>query len=175
MTVYSQDLPRRVKHRLVSIAAQMRTMGARFARHFVLFASVMAVPCSGVAHVHEMEQPREATPTASAIRACQTKGVRAAWGAQARFLGAPATFKYIPEAPLRKMFMGDIADMRADAIYVLDELETEERRDYEESAFYGWTQADRWVADGRERPEYEVLVALFYQGCKEDLKKSDGK
>ena len=175
MTTDRQDLPRPVKHRLVSIAAEMRIVGTRFARHIVLFASVMVVPCSGFAHVHEMEQPREATPTASAIRACQTKGVRAAWGAQARFLGAPATFKYIPEAPLRKMFMGDIADIRADAIYVLDELETEERRDYEESAFYGWTQADRWLADGRERPEYEVLVALFYQGCKEDLMRSDGK
>src|SRR5258706_14650802 len=114
MTVYSQDLPRRVKHRLVSIAAQMRTMGARFAHHFVLFASVMAVPCSGVAHVHEMGQPREATPTASAIGVCQTKGARAAWRAQAPVLRGPGPVRCIAEAPLGNMFMGDIRDMPAD-------------------------------------------------------------
>jgi len=107
----------------------------------------------------------------TAMRYCQTQGVRAAWGAQARFLGAPATFKYIAEAPLRKMFMGDVADIRTDAIYVLDELDLDERREYEESAFHGWKQADRWAAEGRERPEYEVLAALFYQSCKQQFTK----
>jgi hypothetical protein len=67
------------------------------------------------------------------------------------------------------MFMGDVADIRADGIYVLDELDLDERRAYEESAFYGWKQADRWVAEGRERPDYEVLAAVFYQSCKQQL------
>jgi len=57
------------------------------------------------------------------------------------------------------MFMVDIAD----------ELNLEERRAYEESAFYGWKQADRWVAEGRERLDYEVLAAVFYQSCKQEL------
>jgi hypothetical protein len=109
------------------------------------------------------------------MQTCQTKGARATWGAQARFLGAPATFKYTPEARLRRMFMGDLAEMGVDAIYVLDELDSDERRDYEDNALFGWMQADRWVADGRERPEYEVLVALFLQDCKAELTKSDAR
>jgi hypothetical protein len=109
------------------------------------------------------------TPDIINMRYCLTVGVRAAWGAQARFLGAPATFKYIPEKPLQKMFMGDPNEIPNDAIYVLDELNLDQRRSYEESAFYGWKQADKWIRDGRERQDYEVLSAIFYQGCKKEL------
>jgi hypothetical protein len=90
-------------------------------------------------------------------------------GTQARFLGAPAVFRHIPRAPLEKMFMGTVADLRTDAIYVLDELEPDKRQAYEKIALSGWTQADRWTADGRDMPSYEVLVAIFYHGCEEDL------
>jgi len=139
----------------------------RSVRGVALIAAIAVIPC--VAFAHDSEPPLDVTPAMAAMRYCQTQGVRAAWGAQARFLGAPATFKYIPAAPLRKMFMGDVADVQADAIYVLDELNLDERRAYEESAFYGWKQADRWVAEGRERPDYEVLAAVFYQNCKQEL------
>jgi len=142
---------------------------SRRAFEIALLGALLTVSCAVAAH--QMEPPLEATPALAAMRYCQTQGVRAAWGAQARFLGAPASFKYISAAPLKKMFMGDVADVPGDAIYVLDELDLDERRAYEESAFYGWKQADRWVADGRERPEYEVLAALFYQACKENLTK----
>jgi hypothetical protein len=108
------------------------------------------------------------SPALAAMRYCQVVGVRAAWGAQARFLGAPAVFKYIPESPLKKMFMGD-TEIPHDAIYVLDSMDLEQRRQYEEVAFTGWKQADRWVNDGRERPEFEVLAALFYKSCKDTL------
>jgi len=149
--------------------AGIPSAGRPFARHVALLASLVAMPCIGFAH--ETEPPLEATPAMAAMRYCQTVGVRAAWGAQARFLGAPASFKYIASAPLQKMFMGDVAGVRTDAIYVLEELDLEERRQYEESAFYGWKQADRWVAEGRERPEYEVLAAVFYNRCKQELSK----
>jgi hypothetical protein len=134
-----------------------------------LLAALAVIPCTGFAH--QSEPSLEPTPAIAAMRYCQTQGVRAAWGAQARFLGAPASFKYIPVAPLQKMFMGDVADVPGDAIYVLDELDLEERRAYEETAFYGWKQADRWVTEGRERPDYEVLAAVFYQACKQELAK----
>ena len=133
----------------------------------IIVSALLVTPLTGFAHT--IEAPLDETPAAAAMRYCQTQGVRAAWGAQARFLGAPATFKYIPEAPLQKMFMGEVADIRSDAIYVLDELDLDERRAYEESAFYGWKQADRWVAEGRDRPDYEVLAAVFYQSCKQEL------
>src|ERR1700674_3751597 len=138
MTTSTDDSSRRIEHSFFK-AADAPTAGRRFAHRVALLAAL------------------------AAMRHCQTQGVRAAWGAQARFLGAPATFKYIPDAPLQKMFMGDGADIRSDAIYVLDELDLDQRRAYEESAFYGWKEADRWVAEGRERPDYEVLAAVFYQ------------
>jgi hypothetical protein len=166
MTTSTDDSPRRIEHPFFK-AADAPTEGRRFAHRVALLAALAGMPCIGFAH--ETEPPLEATPVMAAMRYCQTQGVRAAWGAQARFLGAPATFKYIPEAPLQKMFMGDVADIRADGIYVLDELDLDERRAYEESAFYGWKQADRWVAEGRERPDYEVLAAVFYQSCKQQL------
>lgn len=133
----------------------------------------------GDGHNHEGEPPHWSpappnvpnTSENAIMRYCLTVGVRAAWGAQARFLGAPAVFKYIPEKPLQKMFMGEVTDIPTDAIYVLDELNLDQRRSYEESAYYGWKQADRWVKEGRERQEYEVLSAIFYNGCKVDLMK----
>ena len=147
----------------------MPSARSRVGRCIALLAALASMPSIGFAH--EDEPPLESTPAMAAMRYCQTQGVRAAWGAQARFLGAPASFKYIPIAPLQKMFMGDVADIPADAIYVLDELDLDERRAYEETAFYGWKQADRWVTEGRKRPDYEVLAALFYQNCKQELAK----
>ena len=56
---------------------------------------------SGAALAHESEPELDPDPALAAMRYCQTVGVRAAWGAQARFLGAPAQFKYIAQAPLK--------------------------------------------------------------------------
>ena len=117
---------------------------------------------------HDNDPQTDETSVQAAMRYCLTVGVRAAWGAQARFLGAPAVFKYVSERPLKKMFMGDAA-IPSDAIYVLDEMDLNQRRQYEEIAFHGWKEADKWVQEGREQPDYEVLTAIFYQGCKESL------
>ena len=132
----------------------------------IVAASLLTL--SGVACAHESDPIMDESPALAAMRYCQVVGVRAAWGAQARFLGAPAVFKYIPESPLKKMFMGD-TEIPHNAIYVLDSMDLEQRRQYEEVAFTGWKQADRWVNDGRERPEFEVLAALFYKSCKDTL------
>jgi hypothetical protein len=135
---------------------------------FKPIAAVVALLLSGVAYAHESDPVTDETPAIAAMRYCQVIGVRAAWGAQARFLGAPAVFKYIPENPLKKMFMGD-AEIPHDAIYVLESMDLEQRRIYEEVAFNGWKAADRWVIDGKERPEFEVLAAVFYKNCKDSL------
>lgn len=135
---------------------------------FKAIPAALLLLVSGVAYAHESDPVMDESPALAAMRYCQVVGVRAAWGAQARFLGAPAVFKYIPESPLKKMFMGD-AEIPHDAIYVLDSMDMEQRRLYEEVAFNGWKQADRWVSDGRERPEFEVLAAVFYKDCKDTL------
>src|SRR5215831_4255716 len=150
MTANTLNLPRQPQHRSLHKVREMSSVGWHIAHHIALIAALGVIPCSGIAH--QTEPPLEATPAMAAMRYCQTQGVRAAWGAQARFLGAPASFKYVSVASLKKMFMGDVADVPTDAIYVLDELDLDARRAYEESAFYGWKQADRWVAEGRERP-----------------------
>jgi hypothetical protein len=130
-------------------------------------AALLSLVCAA-AYAHESDPVMDESPALAAMRYCQVVGVRAAWGAQARFLGAPAVFKYIPESPLKKMFMGD-AQIPHDAIYVLESMDLEQRRMYEEVAFSGWKAADRWVNDGKERPEFEVLAAVFYKNCKDTL------
>jgi hypothetical protein len=132
-----------------------------------LFA-LLVFALSGAALAHESEPIPDETPALAAMRYCQMIGVRAAWGAQARFLGAPAVFKYIAENPLKKMFFGD-AQIPNDGIYVLDSMDLEQRRMYEEVAFSGWKAADHWVRDGKERPDFEVLAAVFYKNCKDTL------
>ena len=124
---------------------------------------------TGVALAHDSDPQTEPDPALAAMRYCQTVGIRAAWGAQARFLGAPAQFKYIAQAPLKQMFMGETSGIPNDAIYVLEDMDLQQRQQYEEAAFYGWKQADAWVRDGRERPDYETLAAVFYNGCKHSL------
>ena len=114
-------------------------------------AAVMMLS-SSAALAHESEPELDPDPALAAMRYCQTVGVRAAWGAQARFLGAPAQFKYIAQAPLKRMFMGETTDIPTDAIYVLEDMDLDQRREYEENAFFGWKQADAWVREGRERP-----------------------
>ena len=133
-----------------------------------VISTVSLLFLAGVACAHDLAPVMDDTPANAAMRYCQTIGVRAAWDAQARFLGAPSLFKYIPEKPLKKMFMGE-AEIPADGIYVLDVLDLEQRQHYEEVAFAGWKAADSWVNDGKTRPEYEVLAALFYKRCKDDL------
>ncbi len=131
--------------------------------------AVLLIAMSGAALAHDSEPALDPDPALAAMRYCQMMGVRAAWGAQARFLGAPAQFKYIAQAPLKQMFMGEVSDIPTDAIYVLEDMNLEQRQQYEEAAFYGWKQADAWMREGRERPEYEVLAAVFYNGCKQSL------
>jgi hypothetical protein len=130
---------------------------------------VLLLAMSGTALAHDSEPTLDPDPALAAMRYCQMMGVRAAWGAQARFLGAPARFKYIAQAPLKQMFMGEVSDIPTDGIYVLEDMNLEQRQQYEEAAFYGWKQADAWMREGRERPEYEVLAAVFYNGCKQSL------
>jgi len=132
------------------------------------FAAAVLILLSCTVWAHDSDPQTDETSAVAAMRYCLMVGVRAAWGAQARFLGAPAVFKYVSERPLKKMFMGDTA-IPADAIYVLDEMDLTQRRQYEEVAFHGWKEADKWVQEGREQPDYEVLTAIFYHGCKDSL------
>ena len=62
----------------------------------IRFVSAALLPVGSSATLaHDLEPPLGETAASAAMRYCQTLGVRAAWGAQARFLGAPAAFKYI--------------------------------------------------------------------------------
>jgi hypothetical protein len=98
---------------------------------------------------------------------CQWFSVQAAWGAQARFKGAPAAFRYVNRDRLRAWFMAD--DAPPDAVYLLDELTAADRPLYEEVALAGWRRMDEWlhVTPGMKQPDWVLLPVPFYYLCKD--------
>ena len=106
-------------------------------------------------------------PTLATMRFCQTFSVRAAWGAQARFKGAPSAFRYVARDTVREYFMADNAPR--DGIYVAEDLDLYERRAYEEVAVFGWRRMDLWLrADPhRQEPDWAAMPAVFYKMCKD--------
>jgi len=98
---------------------------------------------------------------------CQWFSVQAAWGAQARFKGAPPAFRYVDRERLRAWFMAD--DAPPDAVYLLDELTTDDRPLYEEVALAGWRRMDDWLTRTPEmqQPDWVLLPVPFYHLCKE--------
>ena len=105
---------------------------------------------------------------------CQWFSVQAAWGAQARFKGAPATFRYVDRDRLHDWFMADSAP--ADAVYLLDELGPGDRPLYEEVALVGWRRMDAWLQASPEMqaPDWALLPVPFYYLCREDKKEPAG-
>jgi hypothetical protein len=93
--------------------------------------------------------------------------VQAAWGAQARFNGAPAAFQYVDRAVLHEWFMADSAP--TDAVYPLDELGVEDRRIYEAAALLGWKRMDARLQSrpDMETPDWTLLPVPFYYICKD--------
>ncbi len=98
---------------------------------------------------------------------CQWFSVQAAWGAQARFKGAPATFQYVDRALLHDWFMADSAP--GDVVYLLDELGVEDRRIYEEVALLGCERMDAWLQSrpDMEPPDWTLLPVPFYYVCRD--------
>ena len=122
------------------------------------------------AYAHEGEAPPSSTPAADErMQACLQVGARAAWGAASRFAGAPYKFERTTEQNLKALFWAiDVAN-DVPAIFTLDFGEDyTAQREYEEAASYGWREADAWVKAGKERPDYETLLAIFYNGCKSE-------
>ena len=98
---------------------------------------------------------------------CQWFSVQAAWGAQARFKGAPAAFRYVDRDRLRSWFMAD--DAPPDAVYLLDELASTDRQLYEEVALVGWKRMDEWLRDSpqMQQPDWVLLPVPFYYLCRD--------
>ena len=99
---------------------------------------------------------------------CQWFSVQAAWGAQARFKGAPAAFRYVDRERLRAWFMAD--DAPPDAVYLLDELTADDRPLYEEVALVGWKRMDDWLTSTpqMQQPDWVLLPVPFYYLCKDE-------
>jgi hypothetical protein len=140
-----------------------------------LCLAVLAMCCSEVQAVLPGSPPKPVDgPTLVTMRFCQIFSVRAAWGAEARFRGAPAAFKYVAREVVREYFMADNAP--PDGIYVADDLDLSERRAYEEVAFFGWQHMDGWLSADPQRsePDWAAIPAVFYQMCKEAASSSVG-
>jgi len=97
---------------------------------------------------------------------CQWFSVQAAWGAQARFKGAPPNFRYVGRDQLHEWFMADSAP--GDAVYLLDELGPDDRPLYEEVALAGWKRMDAWLqaSPGMQQPDWVLLPVPFYYYCR---------
>jgi hypothetical protein len=133
-----------------------------------LVLAVLATWCVEVHAVLPGVPPRPVEEASLAMmRSCQTFSVRAAWGAQARFKGAPSAFKYVARDAVREYFMADNAPL--DGIYVAEDMDLSERRAYEEVAFFGWTRMDVWLkADpDQQEPDWAAFPAVFYKMCKD--------
>lgn len=120
-------------------------------------------------HVHAHEEPAPASSTPERdqyMRVCQQIAAQTAWGAASRFAGAPFKFEVASEKDLKALFWGIDEANDVKAIYTLDFGDDfTAKRFYEEAAASGWKQADEWVNKGVERPSYEVLLSVFYNGC----------
>ena len=97
---------------------------------------------------------------------CQWFSVQAAWGAQARFKGAPPNFRYVDRKQLHEWFMADSAP--GDAVYLLDELGPDDRPLYEEVALAGWKRMDAWLqaSPAMQQPDWVLLPVPFYYYCR---------
>jgi hypothetical protein len=98
---------------------------------------------------------------------CFWYSVQAAWGAEARFKGAPPAFRYVDRERLHGWFLDDNAP--PDAVYLLDELGPDDRPLYEEVALAGWKRMDAWlrITPDMQQPDWVLLPVPFYYLCRD--------
>lgn len=126
----------------------------------LLFAYLL-LPALAFAHIDTGHDP---VPQAAPI-SCYSVAARAAWGAYGQTLGAPAVFKYVTYAELHMMFMTD--KVPNDGIYVLADMNEDERAAYEETARSGWLYAK----DHPNKYSLEEWTAVFIGTVCETLTK----
>lgn len=132
--------------------------------------TIFSTLCS-FAYAHEDDgfAPESVDPQRDEIlSSCLIHSARAAWGADARFHGSPAIFKYVPAETI-KQYMSGKTPIPADAIYVAVELDMTQRKEYEVPAFFGWKQANSWVNEGKRPIERHVLISIFMDACKKAI------
>ena len=128
---------------------------------------------ASLAFAHDENPPPSETPDQDVmVQACYVLGARQAWGATARFNGAPQKMIVVPLQEMYGIFsLTVIGEAPPPAgIYVSEGFDEHELADYTEQAYYGWEMADRMWAD-KENPGYSVLLALFSNFCKENIPK----
>lgn len=143
-----------------------------------LVLGVLGVAFPGLAMAHVQQGPhgtQEPTPEpANAaesewLHECQVFGVRAAWGAVARYAGAPRVILNHPKDEIEPIFMGK-QDVPTDGIWIdIDELTRLGELDaYIEAVHHGWDSMDATLeaASDLPLPEFELLIAQFTETCK---------
>jgi hypothetical protein len=123
-----------------------------------------------MATAHEDAPPPSSDPKGDEVKhMCLVIGARAAWGAEANYMGAPLTFKYVDHDEASKIFRMQPEQMPADAIYLWDAFGEDftMKREFEETVQIGWKAAEKWrhMEQAAPFPGYEVLMGIFYQSC----------
>lgn len=123
----------------------------------IIAAAILAFAIPAFAHIDGH------TPDAKSITpaSCYTLAARATWGAYAQTLGAPAMFKYVSYNELRSIFFADAANVPRDGIYVLDDMNADQREEYQRQAMRGYD----WAAHSPEAKslDHEQLMAVFIE------------
>lgn len=109
--------------------------------------------------------------------ACWIRGAQQAWGALARYNGAPKKAVLDDEATLKPIFDSSVATGLApsDGIHVLNNLTAQDSARYIANAYFGWGTAGLMIEDGVKNPGYHVLVARFADFCKSQIKDKASK
>mgnify|MGYP001224175095 CR=1 FL=1 len=136
----------------------------------------IALLLSSIVAAHEdAEPPNSSQPNYdAALYQCFVHGARAAWGADARFHSAPLVFKYVSTETVKaymfgRTVTGDKIEVPTDGIYISEDLDLTGRKEYEQSALYGWKQADVWIKAGKSAIDRSVLLSIFADDCKQHI------
>lgn len=119
---------------------------------------LLAFDATGVVIAHV---DRGLDPQPAVTLSCYAVSTRAAWGAYSQTAGAPAGFRYVPYAALHDIFFGPRANMPNDGIYVLEDMNEDERHEYERVALQGWS----WAAEHKDSVAFDStqFMAVFIE------------
>lgn len=148
----------------------------------ITIALALALTFSAPAFSDDVEEP-ELDQSAYSGDICLTHSAAAAIGAMGRYAGAPLVFKYTSAEKINvlyrkpdatgNMLYREYDDLPKDAIYVFEEYNLEQRKNFEVSAMFGWKQTDIWIKDKRPAVDKTILAPIFYGHCKQQMEKTN--
>lgn len=141
----------------------------------VLVMLSLTIPAIAGQEIMTWDQPPQyqLTEREQILLNCQRQGIREAWGAQARFKGAPMLIKFVDLGVLHEWFVHESAPN--DAIYIADMLSLDQQGAHIIAAFAGWKRMDAILTawPNAEKPDWVQLPIAFYHICIDEINASN--